>query len=620
MGKYERGRMEVLFPKFLDKVIREKNIEGKKLCQGICSISMLTRIRNGERIPNKMMRDRLLGRLGVDNRRWETFLNYDEYECWKVKEDILQYMESAFGDETMDYLQKYYLQGFFTQPLEQQFYHTCKGMILKQNGCLEEAVEEFKEALSYTVEIKNIADVRGLCMSVHELDIFLESIQLYLPGEKEKIYEIIWEKVEKDDADAALKGLFVPKLAYYMISCKMKNASEDMDWGLLSHMLKRCNIALRYDAKGARSIYLWELLDCKERILTKMIEACLGRQEKPDVFQKMHEETHSMKMAFEIVCQRTGIACRMKTDSYLYQQQNVYCLNDVLKHRREMLGMTVKELCAGICSEKTVSRLENKKCRVQAEVARKLFLRLGLPAEYYWFKFVSDDKGVLDAYSRYSRFLNEKNLQSLENDLQTLQNNLSMEIPVNRQVLQLVEMKHKLEKGLIDRKTAYEEAKKAFNCTMDLDKVVFSKDVYLTLIEQNCIQNMFSLADPENKKKYCDILRKVCLQYEKAFSLSVHLDMYIFLRTPIANWLGNEGMFAESDAISRKNIEEGLRGKYIYHMCQDIYCIAWNRKEQKNTESYEELLEYAYYFAKLCDRSFAVHFFEEKMAQISNNQ
>ena len=47
-----------------------------------------------------------------------------------------------------------------------------------------------------------------------------------------------------------------------------------------------------------------------------------------------------------------------------------------------MFGLTKAQLCDGICSLKTLTRLELKKAKTQMPIVRELFERLGLCPEY----------------------------------------------------------------------------------------------------------------------------------------------------------------------------------------------------------------------------------------------
>lgn len=73
----------------LKSQLQISNVSIEKLSEGLCSTSMLSRICNGERTANKMMRDRLMQRLGLADDRNENFIFREEYEKWKIRQKIV---------------------------------------------------------------------------------------------------------------------------------------------------------------------------------------------------------------------------------------------------------------------------------------------------------------------------------------------------------------------------------------------------------------------------------------------------------------------------------------------------------------------------------------------------
>ena len=77
------------FAEVLKAQMKISGVSMEKLCEGLCSQSMFTRICNGERNADKLLRDRLMQRLGVSDTRNESFLFQDEYVGWKQRQQIV---------------------------------------------------------------------------------------------------------------------------------------------------------------------------------------------------------------------------------------------------------------------------------------------------------------------------------------------------------------------------------------------------------------------------------------------------------------------------------------------------------------------------------------------------
>lgn len=63
---------------------------------------------------------------------------------------------------------------------------------------------------------------------------------------------------------------------------------------------------------------------------------------------------------------------------------NVYFLGEHIKKQREKLGLTQEQVCAGICEQVTLSRLENGRQTPSRTRVNAILQRLGLPEDRYY--------------------------------------------------------------------------------------------------------------------------------------------------------------------------------------------------------------------------------------------
>lgn len=105
-------------------ICTERTIQGIKqeqLGEGIYGHSMITRIERGECFPEKMMRDRLLSRLGIYHLDYEQYVFQAEYECWKFRTKLF----FALRENALDRAEQLLLQAKAAEPnrkVEQQFF------------------------------------------------------------------------------------------------------------------------------------------------------------------------------------------------------------------------------------------------------------------------------------------------------------------------------------------------------------------------------------------------------------------------------------------------------------------------------------------------------------------
>lgn len=144
---------EITFNTFLKAMRKGKKVSIARLSRGICSASMLARIEAGERLPEKIVRDRFLERLGLTNDGYEDYLQPDEYALWKSRQDLLRAVENKDVKEA-DRLIVRYEQNSQNQSnvIERQFYLAMKGQLAQYRNEQETELRSlYGKALGLTV-------------------------------------------------------------------------------------------------------------------------------------------------------------------------------------------------------------------------------------------------------------------------------------------------------------------------------------------------------------------------------------------------------------------------------------------------------------------------------------
>lgn len=67
------------FGKYISKTRMSNHLSLEQLSEGICDSSNLNRIEHGKRYADKLTRDRMLGRIGIDGYDYENYINIKEY-------------------------------------------------------------------------------------------------------------------------------------------------------------------------------------------------------------------------------------------------------------------------------------------------------------------------------------------------------------------------------------------------------------------------------------------------------------------------------------------------------------------------------------------------------------
>ena len=76
------------------KYYREKyDLRQEEICDGICSVTTLSRIEQGFRESDSLVVQTLLSRIGKEVTLFETIVNEEDYDLWKTRTEIEKLVE-----------------------------------------------------------------------------------------------------------------------------------------------------------------------------------------------------------------------------------------------------------------------------------------------------------------------------------------------------------------------------------------------------------------------------------------------------------------------------------------------------------------------------------------------
>lgn len=111
------------FPNRLGRFIGQLRVhEGVTLAQlahGLCSVSLLNRIENGEREVSKQLADTFFQRLGKSAGKFTHILDWTEFQRWKSRQEIISHLQNGEVRSAERGIQEYVCNS--TEVLDQQF-------------------------------------------------------------------------------------------------------------------------------------------------------------------------------------------------------------------------------------------------------------------------------------------------------------------------------------------------------------------------------------------------------------------------------------------------------------------------------------------------------------------
>ncbi len=524
---YDKEFVGKLYGNFLKASYSNCKITAKQIVKGLCSISMLSQIENGKKQASWLLRERLLRRTGVVSETYETFLNCEDYTEWKMQKEILNALYYRNNEEMIaalkDYETKYYLdteqkrKDDVTKRLRRQFYLAVKGIYLKrQKAEREELIKVFGEAVRLTVPEIDMDFSLGMVLCPEEINLILEYVQYFPPEEARKRCQEIQDYLQKQGMEDEVKVQNYPKAV--VVLCKFLLEQKEIELGEYQRIIQLCDSAIILLRNTKKQYYLIELLEVKEKVICQMKNLNFQTEE----FKKMMDielmEIEKYKNCFTELNQRFDRSEQRIPDIWLYERQDIFCIGDVIRTRRKMLGMTMEELCQDICSKDTLQRLEHRKKSTQQVIVWELCRKMHLSPESEWTELLTTSPRArkLEKEIRYGanegKF--EENLVLLE-ELKTL---IDMLEPINQQWILRTEGMAKYKTQKISAKEYENWLEQAIKCTLSLSTLNFpeNRECYLTNAEMVCIYHLSLLYVEEDfQKAYKKI--KLWLRMEQKF-------------------------------------------------------------------------------------------------------
>ncbi len=565
------------FPTLIRKAREIQGITLEALCRDVCSFSMIGKIERGERLAGKELRDRILARLGVCSDGYENFLFYEDYLVWKRKQRIVNAIEKsdfATAEKELAVYEK--KSGEYN--LKKQFCMVMRAQIMQKRHEDPAAIARlYEKAVKRTVSDIDHVSIGELCLAVQELDMILEYERCCHPERLASRCEEILAYISSEMFDTYSYVKIYPKVIYYLY---LSTADSERDWNRLLCLSNQGTEQLR---TTGRMYYLWELIEIRREGLTRVRDGITNDEDgrKRESLQKVIDTMTDWLDALDFVHKLCGTHRKMETSCYLYQQKEAYCISDVIRRRREMLGMTKKALCEGICSEKTIGRLEAKKTKPNIETVRLLFEKLNLSGEYQRWQVVTKDVKAFPILGEIIRCANNRDFQKTQTLLNQLEQYVSMENPINRQYREEIEINLKLRQGMITKEVALKELESILAYTIPLKSAIRKGDKYLTNVEIQCILDIAINMEKSSMNEFYEALIELCEQLEKDDGIFEHIAVWEIIMINVSNTYGEMGEFDKSDEISLNNMKKCVQCYRMSTLELNLYYNVWNYEERK---------------------------------------
>ena len=308
----------------------------------------------------------------------------------------------------------------------------------------------------------------------------------------------------------------------------------------------------------------------------------------------------------------------------------VYRIGDMVRMKREALGITREQLCEmseGICENQTLYRIETGKVKVKQKVYRKLMECMGeLPERSYASIMVSDYR-ALNIKTEINVLLVQRKYEQAEKKLEELKQFMDVDYVRNKQYLLLIKSELTYYKQQISVEEHLENLWKALRYTIpNLDNIEIGRWPY------NCeefdiiiaIANLYDeINQRENSEKLLQQLRKSTER--KYVDENYYVSRHIRCFDSLSQLMCMEQRHETSMEYCREGVEESKKQRILGIVFDLLYDLAWNKEKliqkellnKKERESCKRLLVQAYYLCiaqgmehsaerikRLCERNY----------------
>ena len=457
--------------RLIGELRKEAKIPQKRLCKGLCSVQLLSKIELEERTPDMLLLEALMQRLGKSPEKLEIILSLEEYQHIEARdeiEDALRFGKLEEAEEKLNvYLKKYEHEGI----MQQMYGYRMRGAIAIEKGAYETAEESLRKAVILSVAEENWKKLETELLSTFELENFVLLCQAWCKQGKEseakeqleELSRYVREHITDDEEFVKIQS----KIASLLGAVYKKKGDYEK-------CIELCEPVFELE----RDLFL---LQCMSLLMDNLILAYRQTNENEKV-----EKLCTWKEHIEAVYAMQGLSIDIVNGMYFNFYARQYYLDcELIRGERIRQGLTQAELAEGIyeCVE-SLSRVENGKESPNRIKFQQLMERLGVDKSRYNGHLATSEYRAMEIDLRIENLLTRDYFKEAQKELAMLEDIVDL---TEIQNIQLIQRRKNI---FLDREkqvSVQQMAKKTrdlLSLTYDVDKkelsrIPFRNEVYL---------------------------------------------------------------------------------------------------------------------------------------------
>ncbi len=588
-------RDDIKFHAFMKMTREAANVSLEEAGKGLYTKSMMAQIEKGTTLPDYMMRNRIMSRLGISSEGYEDFLQPDEYKRYLKRMELIKLIESksfAEAEEQID--QVIFDEDLNLNKLELQFYYDMKARCLHfRKAPWGEVYEMYEKACSLTMIIEEVCEKKFGVWATLEYFLLFKMLEAkaecsVTPDESSKIADVclsLLDHLEESAIDILGKAKVYTAGAVALGNIAHKNDYVQVD---KKTVIEQYNKALDYLKQKSRSYYIAEILSGKIRVLeeTGNEEELKESKELYDLFAEIYTEY--------------DVDYYMDYNCYIYRDSDIYCIGDVIKSRRQMLQISREELADRVkCSYRTLMRIENSAISAQKAVLRPIMDELNINCDYTRSDIITDDREVMDRYYSLTNMINNYVAADYDGLYKELEERTDLSYANNKQFLDIIKYLLAMSDGRITGAQYASILKEDLTLTFPVP-VLEIKDGYLSHAELNLLIDIGKFTDNQIYKDHLmEYLQSFCSSNESGGHL-VDYGTNEIIMIWLADEYGDIDRIEKVDEVAKELLMLELKSHRLFELHGALFMLLRNKAkiEEKNNEYYEQRIDK---MIKICD-------------------
>lgn len=439
--------------KIICKERKKKNILQEELLRGVCQQGEMAKIESGERVPEKMLADALMQRLGRCTDTLEAIMSVEEYILFDMRETLQRHFYECNYEKNCSLIEKYRRHKEADWPLHRQF-------LLKY-----EAVNEYRRhgnMLRCRVELGN-----ALTVTFHEWG-RMQILNYYLCSQELHLLILIAFFMMPENEVRALWILTETAIYLeerYYEEEKVKLLPQCM-WLLAEHSKRHGDWEKveEYSRRGVECLTRNGALPLLRELLELRIESLRNLGSDMCEIETLQNQLDSL---VAVLARYADWVLRMDDLSklhYFYHEEEVSLDYEMLRDIRKNQGISQGEVQS--CTQGSLSRIENGKQAPSKRHVMEIAEELGVNKSYYISRVQSEDYDLYELCHWVNQAIFRQEWERERIMLDKLEALLDMSIPINRQYIEACRIGENMHKSRMKYEEDLEYLEKILRYTM----------------------------------------------------------------------------------------------------------------------------------------------------------